>query len=106
MNGICLAAVFLFLPGWILAGSEVPSISPLEALEMSRSRNSYPEGVWREGPQTLPLIASSDAHRPEEVGSGRTIFLMAEAALDEIRLAFRNQEGRRLVKFIHNALDP
>lgn len=84
----------------------IPPNMPLEALEMSRSRNSYPEGVWREGPQTLPLIASSDAHRPEEVGSGRTIFLMAKAALNEIRLAFRNQEGRRLVKFIHNALDP
>ncbi|MCX5911853.1 MAG: PHP domain-containing protein [Deltaproteobacteria bacterium] len=52
------------------------------------------------------LTIPSHFHRPEEIGSGRTIFLMAEAALDELRLAFRNQEGRRLVKFIHNALDP
>jgi len=84
----------------------IPPNMPLEALEVSRSRISYPEGVWRDGPRTLPLIASSDAHRPEEIGSGRTIFLMAEAALDELRLAFRNQEGRRLVKFIHNPIDP
>ena len=84
----------------------IPPNMPLEALEVSRSRNSYPEGVWREGPRTLPLIASSDAHRPEEIGSGRTIFLMAEAALDELRLAFGNREGRRLVKFIHNPIDP
>jgi len=84
----------------------IPPNMPLEALEVSRSRISYPEGVWRDGPRTLPLIASSDAHRPEEIGSGRTIFLMAEAALDELRLAFRNQEGRRLVKFFHNPIDP
>jgi len=84
----------------------IPPNMPLEALEVSRSRISYPEGVWRDGPRTLPLIASSDAHRPEEIGSGRTIFLMAEAALDELRLAFRNQEGRRLVKFIRNPIDP
>jgi PHP family Zn ribbon phosphoesterase len=84
----------------------IPPNMPLEALEVSRSRNSYPGGVWREGPRTLPLIASSDAHRPEEIGSGRTIFLMAEAALDEFRLAFGNREGRRLVKFIHNPIDP
>jgi rhodanese-related sulfurtransferase len=41
MNGIRLAAAFLFFPGWILTGSEVPSISPLEALEMTKTAATY-----------------------------------------------------------------
>ncbi len=84
----------------------IPPNMPVEALEASRSRTPYPEGVWREGSRTLPLIACSDAHRPEEIGSGRTIFLLAEPALDELRLAFGNREGRRVVKRLQNPIDP
>jgi PHP family Zn ribbon phosphoesterase len=84
----------------------IPPDMPLEALEVSRSRNPFPESVWREGSRTLSLIASSDAHRAEEIGSGRTIFWMAEAALEELRLALGNREGRRVVRFFHNPIDP
>ena len=84
----------------------IPPNMPLEALEVNRSRNPFPESVWREGSRTLPLIASSDAHRLEEIGSGRTIFLMAEPTLAEFHLAFGNQEGRRVVNFFHNPIDP
>jgi rhodanese-related sulfurtransferase len=41
MNRISLIAAFLFLPGWILTGSDVPSISPLEALEMAKTAGTY-----------------------------------------------------------------
>ena len=84
----------------------IPPNMSLEALEVNRSRNPFPEIVWREGSRTFPLIASSDAHRLEEIGSGRTIFRMAEPTLKEFRLAFGNQEGRRVVKFFHNPIDP
>ena len=84
----------------------IPPNMPLEVLEVGRSRFSYPEGVWRDGSRTFPLIACSDAHRPEEIGTGRTVFLMAEPALAEFRLAFGNREGRRLVKRIQKPIDP
>jgi hypothetical protein len=83
----------------------IPPDMPLEALETGRSRFSYPD-VWREGSRTFPLISCSDAHRPEEIGTGRTVFLMAEPSLNELRLAFGNREGRRLVKRIQNLIDP
>jgi len=83
----------------------IPPEMPLEALEVNRSRNPFPESVWRQGSRVIPLIASSDAHRLEEIGSGRTIFLLAEPTLPEFRLAFGNREGRRVVNFFHNRVD-
>jgi hypothetical protein len=83
----------------------IPPAMPLEALEVSRSRKSSPESVWRDGSRTIPLIASSDAHSQEEIGGGRTIFLLAEASVDELRLAFGNLQGRRIVKYRHKLLD-
>ena len=41
MNGIRLAAAFLLLPGSILTGSEIPTISPREALEMTKTQGTY-----------------------------------------------------------------
>lgn len=83
----------------------IPPDMPLEALETGRSRFPYAD-VWREGPRTFPLISCSDAHRPEEIGTGRTVFLMAEPSLNELRMALGSREGRRLVKRIQNPVDP
>ena len=84
----------------------IPANLPVEALEVNRGRKPYSGSVWREGSRTFPLIASSDAHRPEEIGSGRTVFRVAEPTLNEFRLAFGNREGRRVVKFFHNPIAP
>jgi 3',5'-nucleoside bisphosphate phosphatase len=54
-------------------------------------------------PPEIPRIVSSDAHFLEDIGQARTIFLLAEASLDEILLAFRNQEGRRIVRRLEGA---
>jgi len=40
----------------------------------------------------------------EDIGKARTIFLLAEATLGELRLAFRSQEGRRIVKKIDSGV--
>lgn len=45
----------------------------------------------------LPVIRSSDAHRPSEIGSGMTRFLVEEGTLGEIALALRSEAGRRMV---------
>jgi len=41
MGWISLAAAFLFLPGWFPSVQEVPSISPPEALEMTKTAGTY-----------------------------------------------------------------
>jgi PHP family Zn ribbon phosphoesterase len=43
-----------------------------------------------------PIIRASDAHRPEEVGKGYTVFELAEPTFDEVKMALRGEEGRRI----------
>lgn len=44
-----------------------------------------------------PLLRSSDAHRPAEVGAGFTVFALAAPTFDEIKMALAGQEGRAVV---------
>jgi hypothetical protein len=44
-----------------------------------------------------PVITSSDAHFLEDVGKNFTNFLVEEISLDEIRMALRGEEGRKVV---------
>jgi len=73
----------------------IPSDIILDALEISPSI-SYYQALNRFAPH-LPLVSFSDAHRPEEIGQSFTRFLIQEASLTEIRLALRNQQGRRVI---------
>jgi hypothetical protein len=43
-----------------------------------------------------PIVRCSDAHRPEEVGKGYTIFELAEPTFGEVKMALRGEEGRRI----------
>jgi PHP family Zn ribbon phosphoesterase len=84
----------------------IPPHLPLEAIEMSRRPNARQGEDSSEGFRSIPRIASSDAHQLEDIGNARTILLLAEATLDELRMAFREQQGRRIVKYAHKSLDP
>jgi hypothetical protein len=72
----------------------IPADLDLDALELSphitlqEARRRFPECASR------PFVRSSDAHSLEQVGNGRTAFLLGEATLDEIRKAFQGKEGR------------
>jgi hypothetical protein len=44
----------------------------------------------------LPVVASSDAHCPDEVGRCVTVLQVAEPSFDELRLALRGAAGRAL----------
>ena len=50
-----------------------------------------------EVPQDLPVISSSDAHRPEEIGARQTCFLVEEATAKEIGMALKRIGGRRIL---------
>lgn len=73
----------------------IPEDMELEVLEASR-KTPFPS-TGNISPH-IPRIVSSDAHRLEDIGNARTIFLLAEATLGELRLAFRGQEGRKIVR--------
>jgi PHP family Zn ribbon phosphoesterase len=46
-----------------------------------------------------PLIRSSDAHRPQEVGTGFTIFELAAPTFAEIKMALAGEGGRRIAGY-------
>ena len=90
--------------GGIAIASHVdrPSFSILSQLGF------IPEGLGLDGvevmcagapvlPDGLPVICSSDAHRPSEIGSRRTRFLVEDGTASEIKLALRGTGGRRVV---------
>ncbi len=80
----------------------IPEDIQLEALEMSRrSRNRQPASIQD---VSLARIISSDAHGLEDIGSAKTILLLADASLAEVRLALRGEAGRRIVKRIDRGM--
>ena len=48
------------------------------------------------GLMNLPCISSSDAHFPDDVGKGKTVFTLAAPNFEEIRLALKGRDGRKI----------
>lgn len=48
-------------------------------------------------PENLTVVRSSDAHRPEEIGSRYTRFLLEKPTVAEIGMALRRTQGRRVM---------
>ena len=67
----------------------IPAGLNLDAVEVS---GRIPTGQW----QGLPVVASSDAHRLEDIGRNHTTFCAENASLDEIGKALRGEAGRRI----------
>ena len=69
---------------------------PFDALEISertglaRARRKYPELA------SYPFLASSDAHRIEEIGSSFTEIFLDQPSVHELKMAFSGQGGRRI----------
>jgi PHP family Zn ribbon phosphoesterase len=74
----------------------VPPDLELDALEVS-PRVSLEEARRVYGAYGLPLITSSDAHYPDEIGKSSTCFLMESASVCELGKALRAQAGRKVV---------
>ena len=69
----------------------VPVDAGFDALEIS-SGITRGEAVARFPEiESYPIVTSSDAHHPDNLGQGLTLFLLAEPTLDEIRLALRGE---------------
>ncbi len=91
--------------GGIAIASHVnrPSFSVLSQLGF------IPEGLALDGvevcsggapvaPENLPVIFSSDAHRPAEIGARYTCFLLENGTASEIGMALSRTGGRRILK--------
>jgi len=73
----------------------IPDGLPLDALEIS-PRLTLEEGRRTFGPG-WPLLSSSDAHAPDEVGRASTSFWLEEGTVREIGLALKGLGERRLL---------
>lgn len=73
----------------------IPENMKLDALEISPTI-SFTEAKKRY-PQDYPIISSSDAHYPKDIGKSFTSFLLKEGTLTEIKKALKNQDGRKVL---------
>jgi|WetSurMetagenome_2_1015567.scaffolds.fasta_scaffold243216_2 3',5'-nucleoside bisphosphate phosphatase len=70
-------------------------------LELDAAELTFRAGVetldgYMEALKGLPVIRSSDAHMPEDIGRGSTSFFIESPCVEEIRLALRAESGRRV----------
>lgn len=73
----------------------IPDHLPLDALEFSPFL-SYSQVLDQFHPDH-PLICSSDAHYLEDIGKGFTSFYIQEVTIEEIKMAFLEENGRRVI---------
>ncbi len=75
----------------------IPAGLQLDALEISR-RTTLPAARTKYAPRDeFPLVCSSDAHEPKDVGRGATWAFVEEPTIAELRLAFRGLDGRQIL---------
>jgi PHP family Zn ribbon phosphoesterase len=82
----------------------LPPDLQLEALEMTRRTESGNAGLPVHPSPSIPRILSSDSHLVEDIGGAYTVYLLAEPSLKELRLAFRGQDGRRIVRRVDRGI--
>ncbi|MCJ7563071.1 MAG: PHP domain-containing protein [Candidatus Aminicenantes bacterium] len=96
LNGLAVAS-HIDREGFSLIGQLgfIPDHLELDALEIS-PRMSFSEAQAKFAPH-LPVISSSDAHFLNEIGIGTTTFLLQAGTLDEIKMAFLDTGGRKII---------
>lgn len=96
LNGLAVAS-HIDREGFSLIGQLgfIPDHLELDALEIS-PRMSFSAAQAKFAP-LLPIISSSDAHFLNEIGIGTTTFLLQAGTRDEIKMAFLNAGGRKII---------
>lgn len=75
----------------------IPPRLGLDALEISprvsyeKARTSFSEYTH------YPFLCSSDAHYLDDIGQGTTSFLLEEPSFEEMKMALKGEEGRRII---------
>ena len=73
----------------------IPKDLGLDALEISP--NITFSEAKKKYPLNYPIISSSDAHYPKDVGKNFTSFFLENGTLAEIKKALKNEDGRKIV---------
>ena len=68
-----------------------------DALEISPNMDRYTADLTFHMYQHCTWISSSDAHYPEDIGKRTVSFLIEEPTIEEMALAFKNEDGRKAV---------
>jgi 3',5'-nucleoside bisphosphate phosphatase len=76
----------------------IPDDLELDALEISKHINFDDARKKYRQLANYTLVTSSDAHYVSDIGAAYTEAEMAEASFDELILAIRGDEGRRIIK--------
>jgi PHP family Zn ribbon phosphoesterase len=71
----------------------IPEDLALDGVELSRHAGAEDKYQLR----GLPVVRSSDAHFPDEIGQASTTFFMIEATVAEIGLALAGKQGRKIL---------
>jgi predicted metal-dependent phosphoesterase TrpH len=98
LNGLAIAS-HIDREGFGIIGQLgfIPGDITFDALEIS-SKIEIQEAFSRYEPyRHIPWVSSSDAHRIEDIGLRTTTLLMHHATFEEIRLALRGIEGRKVI---------
>ena len=98
LNGIAIAS-HIDREGFGIIGQLgfIPEGMEFDALEISY-RTSRDKAQTLYGPYShIPWITSSDAHSLEDIGRSTTGFVMEHATFDEMRLALRGTDGRKVI---------
>jgi PHP family Zn ribbon phosphoesterase len=74
----------------------LPEDLHVDAFELSKNANIREWQLNGKIPEGKAIIRNSDAHFPEQIGQGRTIFEMEEASFKEIARALRGEQGRNV----------
>lgn len=78
--------------GFIPAGLRLDALEVSVRIGLKEARKEFPE-LYR-----MAFIEASDAHVVEDIGRGVTRFLLKDATVGELKMAFRRQRGRGIVE--------
>lgn len=97
LNGLCIAShVDRTTYGIIGQLGFIPPDLALDAIEISYKMTIKEAKKTIYGAEQFPIITSSDAHTPETIGRAHTSFLLDGPTFKEIRLAIKNENGRKV----------
>jgi len=76
----------------------IPADLPLDALEISPRMSKAEARLLFPDVNRFPLIKSSDAHYPNDIGRQKTQFLIEAPTMAELKLALTNSGGRKVLE--------
>lgn len=80
--------------GFLPANLEVSAMEVSANVNIEEFKSKYP---WVKG---HTIIANSDAHVSEQIGSSYTVMKLQEPSFNEVKMALKNERGRRMISMI------